>query len=93
MIICLCMINESNTPGNHFSYRDQGQLNSDNKQWNLSLIELVCFYDYKPVYEILIQYYNVFEKYLPETLFIRRSWAITQWMLSLIELYLYFIII
>ena len=38
---------------------------------------LPVFYDYIPVYEIWIQYDNVFKRYRPEPFFIRRSRAIT----------------
>ena len=43
--------------------------NSDNNRWILSLIELdLYFYDYTPVYEIWIQYTNVFKRYRLETI-------------------------
>ena len=55
------------------------------------------FYDYIPVYEIWIQYTNVFKRYRPETIFHSEikghnsdnNW----WILSIIELDLYFMII
>ena len=55
------------------------------------------FYDYIPVYEIWIQYMTVFKRYRPETIFHSEikghnsdnNW----WILSIIELDLYFMII
>ena len=55
------------------------------------------FYDYKPVYEIWIQYITVFKRYRPETIFHSEikghNSDINQWILSVIELDLHFIII
>ena len=55
------------------------------------------FYDYIPVYEILIQYTNVFKRYRPETIFhteIKGHNSDNNWLiLSLIKLDLYFMII
>ena len=87
------------SPGNHFSYRDQGPgFNSNNNEWIISIIELdLYFYDYITVYAIWIQYTNEFKKYRPETIFhietkghnSDNNW----WILSEIELDLYFMII
>ena len=54
------------------------------------------FYDYVPVYEIWIQYITVFKRYRPETIFHSeikgRNSDNNWWILSIIELDLYFMI-
>ena len=55
------------------------------------------FYDYIPVYEIWIQYIAVFKRYRPETIFHSEIKSHNsnnnQWILSIIELDLYFMIV
>ena len=104
MIIYLCVKYESNTP--MYSKDIACKPFFIPRSRAITLITIVdfilnrtwpVFYDYIPVYEIWIQFTNVFKRYRPETIFHSEikghnsdnNW----WILSIIELDLYFMII
>ena len=88
MIIYLCIKFESNTPifskdikwkpfFNYFSIFIKGH-NSKNNWWIFTLNRTwPIFYNYMLVYNIWIQYTNLFKSYGPETIFQSRKRAIT----------------
>ena len=99
MIIYLCVKYESNIPLYSKDvalkpfFTEIKNHSIDNNQWILTLIELDLYF----VYEIWIQYTNVFIRYHPETIFFTEmkdhNSDNNQWISTWIELDLYFMIL